>query len=89
FSFVVLLVAVMQMYVVVARSFFGRTLGEWTFDLQMGNDEDIESPVYPLKIVFRSLITVATGLVTLSFLSFVMRTDIAAKMTGIQLYRHR
>lgn len=89
FSFVVLLVAVMQMYVVIARSFFGRTLGEWTFDLQMGNDKDIESPIYPLKIVLRSLITVGTGLITLSLLSFVFQRDLAAKLTGVQLYRHR
>jgi uncharacterized RDD family membrane protein YckC len=88
-SFIVLLLAVMQMYVVVARSFFGCTLGEWTFDLQMGSDKDIESPLYPLRIVLRSLVTVATGLVTLSILSFLLQKDLAAKLAGVQLYRYR
>ena len=85
----VLLIAVMQMYVVVARSFFGRTLGEWTFDYQMGNDKDIEATLYPIKIVWRSLVTVLTGLLLLPILSFIFQTDIAAKLTGVQLYKQQ
>lgn len=88
-SMILLLVAVMEMYVVVSRSFFGRTLGEWTFDFQMGNDEEIEAPMYPIRIAWRACVTISTGLVTLSLLSFLFQKDLAAKITGLQLYRQR
>lgn len=88
-SLLVLFVAVMQMYVIVSRSFFGRTLGEWTFDLQMGSDEQHESSIYPLKVLWRSVVTVATGLIVLPLLSLILQRDLAASLTGIQLYKQQ
>ena len=35
-SLMILFLSIMQMYVVISRSFFGCTLGEWTFDIQLG-----------------------------------------------------
>jgi hypothetical protein len=88
-SLSVLFIAVMQMYVIVSRSFFGRTLGEWTFDMQMGEDSQHETSTYPLKVLWRSVVTVATGLVVLPILSLIFQRDLAASVTGIQLYRHK
>jgi hypothetical protein len=88
-SMLLLFVAVMQIYVVVARSFFGRTLGEWTFDHQMGSIEQQASPFYPLKVAWRSIIITLTGVVVLPALSFIIRRDVAAFLTGLQLYRQR
>ena len=89
FSLALLFVAVLQMYVVVARSFFGRTLGEWTFDYQMGEDYQHEAAIYPLKVVWRSIVVTATGLVILPLISFLFRKDITASLTGLQLYREK
>lgn len=85
----ILFIAVMQMYVVVARSFFGRTLGEWTFDCQMGKDDEHSSGVYPLKVAWRSIVVTLTGVIVLPLLSWVFNRDLASKLTSLQLYRQR
>ncbi|MCB0367350.1 MAG: hypothetical protein H6624_11015 [Bdellovibrionaceae bacterium] len=88
-SLFILFVAIMQMYVVVSRSFFGRTLGEWTFDHQMGDDQQHKSGLYPLLVAWRSLVIVLTGVVTLPILSLIFRKDLTAKISGLQLYQRR
>ncbi|MAE73488.1 MAG: hypothetical protein CL675_05290 [Bdellovibrionaceae bacterium] len=75
------------MYVVIARSFCGRTLGEWTFDLQLGTKEQQAKALYPLQVVWRSLFVMATGVVVLPLLSVVFRKDLAKVFTGLQLYK--
>ena len=86
-SLIVLYLAVWQMYAVVSRSFFGATIGEWTFDLQLGETEQLNTTFYPAKVLVRSLATIFTGFVILPFLSLVSRRDISAKISGLQLYR--
>ncbi|MBC86575.1 MAG: hypothetical protein CL677_05285 [Bdellovibrionaceae bacterium] len=85
----VLYIAVYQIYVIGTRSFYGRTLGEWTFDHQLGRDEEQMRGVYPVKVLWRSLLIVVTGIVTLPLLSFFSRVDVASYLTGLQLYRLR
>jgi hypothetical protein len=77
------------MYTVIARSFFGRTLGEWTFDVQLGQDKEQELESYPVKVALRALLTTVTGLILLPLISAVMGRDIAGTVTGVQLYRQR
>lgn len=88
-SMIVLCLTVMQIYVVLSRSFFGRTLGEWTFDMQMGRNEDHKNESYPLRILGRSLLVTATGIITLPILSLIFNQDLAARWTGVQLYRQK
>jgi hypothetical protein len=85
----VMFLAVMQMYVVIARSFFGRTLGEWTFDLQVGEDKEQESESYPLRVALRSVLITITGLVLLPLVSALLGRDIAGSISGAKLYRQR
>ena len=84
---VLLTLAVMQMYMLVARAFFGSTLGEWAFEMQLGTDAQQRKAYYPLQVIWRTLITTATGLVVLPLLSFGFRRDIAKYLTGVQLFR--
>jgi hypothetical protein len=84
-----LFVAVMQMYVVISRSFFGRTLGEWTFDVQLGLEDEQKKETYPLRVAFRSLIVTLSGLVFLPLLSAALGRDVAGHVSGVQLYRQR
>lgn len=86
-SLLVLFVAVMQMYVVISRAFFGRTLGEWTFDLQVGQDDEQARESYPLKVAFRSVLNIITGIVLLPVVSAILRRDIAGQISGVKLYR--
>lgn len=88
-SFGVMFIAVMQMYAVIARVFFGRTLGEWTFDLQVGEDKEQKLEGYPVKIVVRSLVTTLTGILLLPLISAVIGRDIAGQVSGAQLFRQR
>lgn len=83
----VLYLAVWQMYVVVSRSFFGSTIGEWTFDLQLGENDQLTDTLYPAKVLVRSLATIFTGFVVLPILSLVSNRDLASKISGLQLYR--
>lgn len=88
-SMLVLFLSVLQIYVVLSRSLFGQTLGEWTFDLQMGRKEDQVHEMYPLRILGRSLLVLATGLVTLPLLSLIFNQDLAARLAKVQLYRQK
>ncbi len=88
-SMVLLFVAVMQMYVVVSRSFFGRTLGEWTFEYQLGQDGDHQKSLYPLKVMARSLLILFTGFLVFPILSWIMGRDLAGEITGVKLYQQK
>jgi hypothetical protein len=83
----VLYLAVWQMYVVVARSFFGATLGEWTFDMQLGDKTQMAETLYPAKVLLRSFAIMLTGFILLPVLSLLSRRDLASKVSGLQLYR--
>ncbi len=86
-SMFLLYISVLQLYVIVSRSFFGKTLGEWTFEYQMGDDKQIQSAMYPILVLWRSLVVMATGVVTLPLLSVVFRRDLASFLTGLQFYK--
>ncbi len=86
-SLAVLYLAVFEMYVIVSRSFFGCSIGEWTFDLQMGEDKQLIKAHYPAQVLWRSILNLLTGIVILPLLSLLFGRDIAAKFTGLQLYR--
>ncbi|MEK6555561.1 MAG: RDD family protein [Bdellovibrionota bacterium] len=83
----VLYLAVWQMYVVVARSFFGATLGEWTFDLQLGETEKHSDTFYPARVLLRSLAIIFTGFILLPVASLIAGRDFAGRISGLQLLR--
>jgi hypothetical protein len=85
----VMFLTVMQMYVVVARSFFGATLGEWTFDLQIGKDNEQFTEMYALKVALRSVLNLITGMVFLPLVSAILGRDIAGQLSGVKLYRQQ
>jgi hypothetical protein len=84
---VALFIAVLQMYMLVARAFFGASLGEWAFDLQLGSARDQKRVMYPLLVAWRSILVTATGLIILPVASLIARRDLIKYLTGLQLYR--
>ncbi len=82
-----LFISVMQLYLLTARSFFGASLGEWAFDLQLGTREDQQTTIYPLLVAWRTLIITLTGIVILPAISLLLGRDLASQVTGLQLYR--
>lgn len=79
--------SVLLMYIVVVRSFYGRSLGEWTFDLQMGDEQQHAKAKYPLQVLWRTLLILLSGVIVFPLLSAILRKDVLAPLTGIQLYR--
>jgi hypothetical protein len=83
---VLLFVAVLNIYLLTARSFFSCSLGEWAFDLQVGTDADQKRLIYPLQVAGRTLALTFTGLIVLPILSKLFNRDLLKPITGLQLY---
>ena len=77
---------IFMMYSICSRSYFGRTLGEWTFECQLGSEQQIKKSHYPLLVVWRSLL-VTISLFTLPLISLITKRDCTSSLTGLQLYK--
>ena len=77
---------IFMMYSICTRSYFGRTLGEWTFECQLGSEQQIKKSHYPLLVVWRSLLVTAS-LFTLPLVSLIIKRDCVSSLTGLQLYK--
>jgi hypothetical protein len=86
-SLVLLFLSVLELYLIIFRSFLGSTLGEWAFDIQLGTKTEQASPYYPLRVIWRSVIVIATGFITLPILSLITGRDIAGHLSGLSLKR--
>lgn len=76
-------------YFSLSRSVIGQTLGEWAFEYQVGDDTEQVSRRYPLQILGRSLIILATGIITLPLLSLILRRDLTSYLIGVKLYQRQ
>lgn len=87
FSIVLLFFSVMELYMVISRSFFGMSLGEWALDYQVGLPEEQKRTMYPLKLAWRCFVVAITGFILLPLLSKMFKKDITGIFSGIRLYR--
>ena len=86
-SLSVLFLSVLNFYLVTTRNFFGSTLGEWSFDIAVGDLKKRQSPIYPILIAWRCFLMNITGIITLPFLGLITGTDILGKLTSVRLTR--
>lgn len=86
-SLLILYLAVLEMYLILSRSFFGKSMGEWTFDLQIGEDEQAERASYPFRVLARNLLSLFTGFIVFPIISLIAGKDILGRLVGVQLYR--
>lgn len=84
---VALFATVVFIYMVANRAMIGFTPGEWAFDQTCGSIKDRKSLSYIPKLMFRSLLVMVTGFITLPFLSYLFNKDVAGKISGVQLYK--
>jgi hypothetical protein len=86
----VLFVAVYLMltwvYMITCRAFAGASLGEWAFDLRLGQPHERMQSLYVLRVIFRLMLILLTGLFPLPLLSLISAHDIAGALTGLKLY---
>lgn len=84
-----LLGAIQIIYFVLCRAFLGCTPGEWAFDQRCGNELQLASSTYVLRVTARSIINVATGFVLMTIISAIVRFDVLAAITGTQIQRQK
>lgn len=80
------LLAFAWLYLIVVRSVMGSTIGEWACDLRLGQPHERLQANYILKVVLRSTVILATGVVTLPILSMLSGRDIPGKLSGLKLF---
>ncbi len=82
-----ILLIMMFSYLTLCRIFTGATLGEFVFDLQLGTTGDYFNYNYSLKLLYRTVIILLTGVILLPLLSMILRNDIAGKISKLNLYK--
>lgn len=73
-------------YLVVMRLFLGASIGEWSCHLRLGQPAQRIRRNYVLKIIVRTTLILATGVVVLPLLSLFLKRDLAGDITGIFIY---
>lgn len=86
-STLALFATVVFIYLTLNRIYVGYTPGEWAFDQRVGQPEDMNTAMYSLKVVGRSLLIVLTGFFVLPLLSVLIGKDLAGLASGAQLYK--
>lgn len=74
------------LYYMIARGFWGSTLGDWAFDLHLGTPQERLNWYYPYQVVLRMAGIAVTGFVVLPILSFALNKDVAESYSKLRLY---
>ena len=74
------------LYLVLSRCFFGRTIGEWMFRLQLGSEEDQGKATYPVRVLIRSFFILISGFFIFPVLSLIFRKDLLFYLSGLSLH---
>lgn len=85
FLLATLFVSSALLYCLAARSFLGATLGEWSYEIRVGDAKHRGSWYYPLAVLWRSVLAAATGFVLVPILSALFDKDLFQSLTGLQL----
>jgi hypothetical protein len=73
-------------YYMWTRSYWGSSLGDWAFDMQLGLETDRLKASYPFIVIARMIFIACTGFVILPLISFIAKKDILGSITGVGLY---
>lgn len=73
------------LYVLAARSFVGATLGEWSYEIRVGDSQARSRWFYPVLVMWRGILVAATGFVLFPLVSVIAGTDVLKYLTGLQL----
>lgn len=73
-------------YLIVMRVFMNATLGEWTCQLRLGQPTDRIQTSYALRVIIRTSLIFATGILPLPLLSWFYKKDLVGDITGMRLY---
>lgn len=74
------------MYYITCRSLSAATVGESVCSLRLGQPSDRLLNNYVSKVILRTTLTLATGIITFPFLSLVIGKDLIGELTGLRIY---
>lgn len=72
-------------YLVVLRTFAGCTFGEKLFDVRLGLFQERYLLSYPFRVIYRTLVIYACGIVFLPILSWFFKKDLAGEFSGLKI----
>jgi hypothetical protein len=72
-------------YIVMLRIIMGRSLGEWACGLRLGDYYQQQKNNYAFKVIVRSLLVFATGVILFPMISIFYKQDLAGKLIGLEL----
>lgn len=84
-SLALLFIFVTFVYMVSSRSFFGFSLGEWTFEMRLGQPSEFERTTYPLHIMLRTLLSWVGVVFLLPLWTFLFSRDFVGSLCGLRL----
>lgn len=73
-------------YFVMFRVFLGATIGEYSCGLRLGEPSERLKKTYSVRILFRTLLIIGTGILTLPLISTIFKRDLAGRICGISIY---
>ncbi len=73
-------------YFVMFRVFLGATIGEYSCGLRLGEPSERLRKSYALRILFRTVLILGTGIVTLPLISTLFKRDLAGRICGVSIY---
>lgn len=74
------------MYFVSTRVLTGASIGEHNCSLRLGQPHERIKKSYKTRVIMRTTLTLATGIITLPLLSLIFNSDIVGHITGLQIY---
>ena len=75
-------------YYVAQRMFVGFTLGEWAYEQRLGLPEEMNKATYGLKVFYRQILIMVTGVIMIPLLSWSLGRDLGG-ISGLCTYRKR
>lgn len=85
-NFSVLLISFYLCYKILARLFYGKSLGEWACRLQLGDSKSQEKFYYPLQVMVREIFSLLLGVFFLPIISALFNKDIGYYVSGLHTY---
>lgn len=82
----IILSAIFISYKVLARAFFGKTLGEWSSRHQLGLYSDQDSFFYIFQVLIREVFTFVSGIILFPVLTLLFKRDVGYYFSGLQTY---
>lgn len=81
-----LLMITIWTYLIFMRAFMGASVGEWACDLRLGEPVQRFKLSYLFKVILRTTVILASGIIFIPILSLILSRDLAGDLCGLRIY---